>query len=264
MRLSPSAVLVLQALAVYHFLSDEHLARLGIGKNAASVRRGAVTQLKQTGRPLIKDIRLTGDEFGSVRKRHYLHYMTGAGKIALIEQCGYDPKDIWIPSRHPTLSVFKYPHRYHYISAHIQIRRWVTEAGGRILWFDHEYQGDTSRPYQRGKPRSRTRIDLPGGEYVISDGYFVADIGGMHFDCILELHNKTCTNFIVEQLLKHTSYRENIVSSLSRFCTKKSNKKLIIFSIHRCDQTYQKLLYTLKKFNSETVSIHVIQLLQFH
>ena len=97
---------------------------------------------------------MTGDEFVSVRKRHYLHYMTMAGKIVLIEQCGYDPKDIWIPSRHPTLSIFKYPHRYLYISAHIQIRRWVAEAGGRILWFGHEYQGDTSRPYQRGKPRS--------------------------------------------------------------------------------------------------------------
>ena len=97
---------------------------------------------------------MTGDEFVSVRKRHYLHSMTMAGKIVLIEQCGYDPKDIWIPSRHPTLSIFKYPHRYLYISAHIQIRRWVAEAGGRILWFGHEYQGDTSRPYQRGKPRS--------------------------------------------------------------------------------------------------------------
>lgn len=240
-HLPPASLKVLRALATYHYLTKPQMVQLGLAKSVASLDNHALVGLAPPRDPA------TGDETiprgkranshlcGTIRrgnrdpgerpgKQHYLYYLAQAGLDRLYWEYeeeflnappGERIEDVWIPSPKDALSN-EFHHRREYVSLHIAIRQWAEANDATIDFFNHDYQGDPKRPSIRGRPPSINLVtwDEATGAQVKPDGILGMTHKGVSRLYIVELHHRTPTKQIVEQLYRDFRAAPAIVSRL--------------------------------------------------
>lgn len=228
-HLQPASLKVLCALATYHYLTKPQMVQLGLAKSVASLDNHALVGLapprdSATGDEAIpRGKRANSYLCGTIRrgnrdpgerpgKQHYLYYLTQTGLDRLYWEyeeeflnapLGERIEDIWIPSPKDALSN-EFHHRREYVSLHIAIRQWAEANDATIDFFTHDYQGDPKRPSVRGRPPSINLVtwDEATGAQVKPDGILGMTHKGVSRLYVVELHHRTPTKQIVEQLYR--------------------------------------------------------------
>lgn len=229
-HLPPAATNILRALCYFHYLTKPQMVELGLAKTVGSLDNHAMPYLapkrdKQTGKELIpKGQRKSAflchsltyglrDETDKPGKNHFMYYLTQAGLDRAYWEFEAEfqnndgdlqTHDLWIPSEHEQLSN-DYHHRRHYVSAHIAIRQWAARVGAKIDFWQHYYQADPDRPKLHGRPPSVNRVawDEPGRKFCTPDGLLGITHEGKSRLYVLELHHRTPTKLVVDQLYRN-------------------------------------------------------------
>jgi hypothetical protein len=144
-------------------------------------------------------------------KNHSMYYLTQAGldraywefEVEFQGESGLQANKLWIPTEHNSLSN-DYHHRRHYVSAHIAIRQWVAKVGAKVDFWQHYYQANPKRPKIHGRPPSVNHVlwDQGGDKYCTPDGLLGVTYEGKSRIYILELHHRTPTKLVLDQLYR--------------------------------------------------------------
>lgn len=256
-HLPPAAVKILRALCSYHYLTKPQMVELGLAKSVASLDNHAMPYLaakrdKKTGKEVVPKGRRKNsflcqsltygllDNSDKPGKNHYMYYLTQAGldraywefESEFQNSVGdLQAYNVWIPAEHDSLSN-DYHHRRHYVSAHIAIRQWAEQVGARIDFWQHYYQADPKRPKIHGRPPSVNRVlwDEAGRKYCTPDGLFGITYKGKSRIYILELHHRTPTKLVVEQLYRDFRAARMIREKFSDYLTKSDPYVLSVFT----------------------------------
>ncbi len=238
-HLPPASLRILKALCYFHYLTKPQMVQLGLAKSVASLENHALIGLAPPRDPETGDEltttgrRLSSYVCGTIRrgnrdpgekpgKQHYLYYLTQAGLDRVYHEYedefladGGDLRfdDIWIPKPKDALSN-EFHHRREYVSVHIAIRQWAADVGATIDFWTHDYQGDPKRPHQRGRPPSINLVtwDVAQSKQVKPDGIFGLTYRGVSRLFVLELHHRSSTAQVVDQLYRNFCASEAILT----------------------------------------------------
>lgn len=261
MHLPPAAIKILRALCYFHYLTKPQMVELGLAKSVASLDNHAMPFLaprrdKTTGKEVLPKGRRKSsflcqsltygllDNSDKAGKNHYMYYLTQAGLDRAywefedeFENEGGDlqAKDLWIPAEHDSLSN-DYHHRRHYVSAHIAIRQWADKVGATIDFWQHYYQADPKRPKVHGRPPSINRVmwDEQNRKYCTPDGLLGITHEGKSRIYILELHHKTPTKLVVDQLYRDFRASQIIREKFADYPTK--NDPFVLSTFVKSDE----------------------------
>lgn len=256
-HLPPAAIKILKALCHYNYLTKPQLVDLGLAKSVGSLDNHAMPFLAprrdvQTGQEIIpkgkrKSAYLCHSLTYGLRdlddkpsKNHFMYYLTQAGLDraywefeAELQSEGGDlhADTLWIPSEHDELSN-DYHHRRHYVSAHIAIRQWATQAGATIDFWQHYYQADQNRPNLHGRPPSTNRVawDETGRKHCTPDGIFGITQNGRSRIYMLELHHRTPTKLVIDQVYRDFRAASAIRAKFSGYQTQSDPFVFLVFT----------------------------------
>lgn len=256
-HLPPAAVRILHALCLYHYLTKPQMVALGLAKSIGSLDNHAMPYLaprrdKQTGAELIPKGQKKSaflchsltyglrDEDDKPGKNHFMYYLTQTGldraywEFEAELQSGNGElreADLWRPAEHERLSN-DYHHRRHYVSAHMAIRQWAEKTGARIDFWQHYYQSDPNRPKLHGRPPSRNRVpwDEEGRKFCTPDGLLGITHQGRSRIYVLELHQRTPTKLVVDQLYRNFRAARAIRAMFPKYPTKNDAYVLSVFT----------------------------------
>lgn len=241
-RLPKQSLEVLKALSYFHYLTSQQLVDLGIAKSVDSLNNWALAKLlpppkskggtSKPSRNYCNSLRYGNTDAAQAGvKLPYMHYMTQRGRDYLQWACEEElaGEDIWIPTPKEVLTN-DYFHRQYYVDAHIAIRRWAQQVGAEIDFWTHDYQGDPYRPTNSiGRPPSVNAITLEDGREIKPDGIFGMTYQGESRLFVLELHNRTPTKRVVNQLYRNFEARTELAQKFVKFTQVKDPYVLSVF-----------------------------------
>ncbi len=202
--LTPSQVKALVLLSRYRYLNVNQMSYCGVGKNARDITNYTLYRL--TKRP--KDnLVFCQSYFGvshSFGKMPYIYTLTKNGADRVAELMGVDFDQIRFPAG-KVQYINDYYHRTAYIDFCIEVDKWAAQNENReVLSMTHYF--DKNGANRLGKPsKSVNRLSLSDeiGD-IEPDGLFYIDTGEKRRAFAVEVHNKTDTKRIVNQLARHT------------------------------------------------------------
>lgn len=191
---SPQQWKVLQALSIYRFLTVDQMLRLGISKNAKSLRDKTLFALRHH-----KCIH--SEKIGSFLPD--MHHLTKRGRdiLCLVENIEVEP----VPSnkRQPFSALFA-PHRFAQVDFHIGLQQWAAQRGdAEVLLELQDFVRDANTGKGRTKPA--TELAVPGLiNTIIPDGIFAAGlVTGQVAVYLVEIHRSTQSKAVTEQLNRY-------------------------------------------------------------
>ncbi len=191
---SPQQWRVLQALNTYRFLTVEQILRLGISKNAKSLRDKTLFALRHQ-----KCIH--SEKIGSFLPD--VHHLTKNGQQLLCEIEGCEPVPIPSKKKVPFSAVFA-RHRFAQVDFQIGLRQWIEQRGDAEILLELQ---DFTRQQKtgNGQPKPSTELVVTGlVNTVIPDGTFVVGLTtGKAAVYLVEVHRSTQSKAVTEQLNRY-------------------------------------------------------------
>ena len=199
-NLTPSQTKVMSALARYKFLtSSQMVGQLGIMSHEKNLNT-QLRLLRAMSRPFIGS-----NTFGAIPKLgrlESLHYLTKRGAKILIEELGYDPEKILMPTDTSKLFYQDYFHRKFTIDCHIAIQMWADLHGIEMIFFDRYFDKVGNNRIAKNM-KAKTKIMIKGDQYIIADGIFMIRLADGYEIFCLEMYNGQNTIRTINQLKKH-------------------------------------------------------------
>lgn len=191
---SPQQWKVLQALSTYRFLTVDQMLRLGISKNAKSLRDKTLFALRHHGC-------IHSEKIGSFLPD--VHHLTKKGRdlLCVIEDRELEPHPA--KKRQPFSALFA-PHRFAQVDFHIGLQQWAEARGDAELLL--ELQDFVCEPrVGREKPKPSTELVVPElVNTVIPDGTFAVGLHtGQVAMYLVEIHRSTQSKAVTEQLNRY-------------------------------------------------------------
>ena len=247
-RIPPASAKVLRELCHFHFLNRPQMVELGISKSVDSLGIHALPPLapprdkdgnehvpkgKKRNSYLCFTYRYANsDPKERGTKQSYVYYLTPAGldyaQWRFAEEL--ENEDIWIPKERAELSNVFF-HRRDYVSTHIYLRQWAKDAGAMIDFFTHDYQGDPSHRGQ-GRPTSINQVVCNDRRWKTAtpDGLLGLTHQGKSRIFSLELHRRTPTTKVVEQIYRNFQSTEGIAATFPGYPTSNDPFMLSVFT----------------------------------
>lgn len=217
--ISMKAFEVLEALAVYQYLTAAQIQQIGISKNIRSIRENLLSQLKGWRPALIDEKKFKGSP--EIGKLSYIYCLRKAGASMLIDSMNHGSELVSYPKGSIQFSN-DYFHRILFIDFHIQLRKWLKSVDGEVLVFD-SYFGKI----KKGKRQtSQTAVELKDGRFMYPDGIVKYRVGEKERLFSLEIHNNKDTKKILDQMDIHLSAMS--AKSISQKYDYKSHCPLLI------------------------------------
>jgi len=197
---SPQQWQVLRALCQYRFLTVDQMLRLGISKNAKSLRDKTLFALRHHGC-------IHSEKIGSFLPD--IHHLTQHGANILSQLEPWD--EVTPPSnkRTPFSALFA-QHRFGQVDFHIGLSQWVASRGDVEILL--ALQDFVRRSGKEGKPaKSVTEMKVPTlNKAVIPDGVFAINAyTGRIAVYLIEIHRSTQTKAVTEQLAHYFEIIKN-------------------------------------------------------
>lgn len=191
---SPQQWSVLQALNTYRFLTVDQMLRLGLSKNAKSIRDKTLFALRHRGL-------IYSDKIGSFLPD--VHYLTpkGASELAAVEKIAVHASPA---SKRFAFSALFAQHRFAQVDYHIGFRQWVEARGDAEVVLElQDFNGRSKTGQSRFK--ASTELNVPTlPKPVIPDGVFgVRLFTGPTAIYLAEIHRTTQTKAVTDQLLRY-------------------------------------------------------------
>jgi len=199
--LPPKPLEALQALSIYRFLTVKQFVKLGIGASDASVRKNILPKLHRSRKPLAKKRKL-GQFLPEV------HYLTDHGAKYLSEVHKLPIEEFPYPKGQVQFGAMFARHRFAQVDFHIGFRQWANSRSDvEILFTDMDFDIIGSR--RQGTFIKKTEIRLPNSNVpIVPDGIFGVMINGEPRIYILEIHRKTETKQVANQLKRYMKVLE--------------------------------------------------------
>lgn len=245
--LTVSQTNILQSLATYKFLKSSQMVRLEVMTHEKNINT-QIRFLRGLSKPL-----MDSENFGSIPKigrLESIHFLTKKGKQLLIEELGFDPEDIRLPTNSNSLFYQDYFHRKYTIDCHITVNNWAKKNGIEVLFFDRYFDKVGNNRINKNM-RAKTRISLKDKHYLIADGIFMILLpdAAQELYC-LEMYDGKDTLRTLKQLKKHVEAIE--VGSVSeQYGLPYAHRVLCIFE----QEGLQKAV--IKRTNQEREFTHV-------
>ena len=189
------------ALSIYRFLTVKQFVKLGIGASEASVRKNILPKLHRSRKPLAKKRKLG-------RTLPDVHYLTEHGVKYLAQVYKLPVEAFPYPKGQVQFGEMFARHRFAQIDFHIGFRQWADSLDDvEILFTDMDFDIIGSR--RQGTFTKKTEIRLPNDATpIVPDGIFGVNINGEPRIYILEVHRKTETKAVSEQLKRYIDVLE--------------------------------------------------------
>jgi len=201
--LTPSQQKTLLLLARYRYMTVRQLVECGVAKRPETVRRDVLPRLsKLSGQNLVQAEKYIPLSVSRGRMS-YVYALTAKGAEIAAEILRCDPSAVRYPIGGIQF-VNDHEHREAYIDLCVALDAWVAGHPDRYCRsLTHYFDKDGAN--RKGTPlRSVNRLELPGGrDIVIPDGLALVDTETKRRALVLELHHKTSTKQVAEQLVKH-------------------------------------------------------------
>lgn len=200
MILSDKAVLILEKLNQFKYLSTQQLIALGVATHQPNIAL-AVSKLEDKFKPLINKI-----AFGAHPKHGRLeniYYLTKHGAEFLIENLNYSPESIYYPKNITSLYQADYFHRKNTVYFNIHFQNWL-ECNNYDLEFANYYFDRTGSNKDPQNPlKSKNKIMLDNENFIIPD--FIAKFKNPErsFLFLAEVHHGKTTKRAIEQIVTH-------------------------------------------------------------
>ncbi|MES2386818.1 MAG: hypothetical protein V4543_02350 [Bacteroidota bacterium] len=197
--IKPSQQEILEALARCKFLTVGQMIDLGIKNDRANINR-ELKSLRDWKKPPVGN-----KNFGShpsEGKLESVHFLTEYGERLLMEGLGLEQREIRRPVGKSSLFYKDYQHRRNTIDIQVALLKEEQAGNGRMVFFDtyFDHEGNNRRD---ASARSKTKIDLDDGSYLIADAVtFWQDLKGTHLFAI-EMYNGKDTGRVERQLYQH-------------------------------------------------------------
>ena len=190
---SPQQWRVLQALSLYRYLTVEQMLRLGISKNAKSLRDKSLFALRQHRC-------IQSEKIGSFLPD--VHHLTKKGVEILNAVEGLELETAPSQKRAPFSALFA-AHRFAQVDFHIGLRQWADERGDAEVLL--ELQDFQHQRRNGGQSRPATELTAPGlVSAVIPDGLFAVGLNtGQTAVYVMEIHRATQSKAVTEQLARY-------------------------------------------------------------
>jgi len=239
---------ILRELCYFHFLNNTQMVLLGLSKSEDSLGVHALPPLAPARNKAGEEIIPRGksaagylcstyryansDPSEPGTKQRYVYYLTPAG-LDYARQCYADELedlDVWVPPDRDELSN-EFFHRRDYVTAHIHLRKWARAKEAEIEFFTHDYQGDPAHR-GRGRPSSINLVacDDRRWKHAKPDGLLGLTHRGKPRLFVLELHRRTPTKKVVEQLYRNFKATEAINNRFADYPTQNDPFILSVFS----------------------------------
>ncbi|WP_045113463.1 hypothetical protein [Microscilla marina] len=198
--LTVSQTKILESLAIYKFLTSSQMVTLEVMTHEKNINT-QIRFLRGLPKPL-----MDSENFGSIPKigrLESIHFLTKKGKQLLIEELGYSPEDIRLPTNNNSLFYQDYFHRKYTIDCHIRASNWAKESGIEVLFFDRYFDKVGNNRIDKNM-RAKTKINLKNKQYLIADGVLMILLpdGAQELYC-LEMYDGKDTLRTLKQLKKH-------------------------------------------------------------
>jgi len=191
---SPQQWRVLQALGHYRFLTVDQMLRLGISKNAISLRSKTLFALRHHQC-------IHSEKIGSFLPD--VHHLTRKGAHLLAELEGVEATAGSNPQRQPFSALFA-RHRFAQVDFQIAVNQWAAQRGDAELLV--ERQDFISAPkVGRTKPKPSTELAVPElVTTIIPDSTFIIGLhSGPVAAYLVEIHRSTQSKAVTEQLSRY-------------------------------------------------------------
>ncbi|MEL6960408.1 MAG: hypothetical protein AAGL89_15805 [Pseudomonadota bacterium] len=184
---SPQQWKVLQALSLYRFLTVEQMLRLGISRNAKSLRDKTLFALRHHGC-------IQSEKIGSFLPD--VHYLTHKGADLLIELEGVEVGPVPGKKKQPFSALFA-KHRFAQVDFQIGLHQWAEERGDAEVVLELQ---DFVR-----QPKAATELIVPGlVNSVIPDAVMAVGLNtGQHAVYLVEIHRATQSKAVAQQLSQY-------------------------------------------------------------
>lgn len=184
---SPQQWKVLQALSTYRFLTVEQMLRLGISKNAKSLRDKTLFALRHHGC-------IQSEKIGSFLPD--VHYLTPKGAELLHELEGVESGPVPGKKRQPFSALFA-KHRFAQVDFQIGLHQWADARGDAEVVLELQ---DFVR-----QPKAATELIVPGlVNSVIPDAIMAVGLTtGQHAVYLVEIHRATQSKAVAQQLSQY-------------------------------------------------------------
>jgi hypothetical protein len=240
--LTENQIAVLEALAVYRYLSVDHVCRL-LDKERSFVYKFITPALCTDIRPLVKRIEYPVSFYG---KRPYVFYLTKLGALKLSLISGKPTTDFKVPR---VINAFNkdYPHRMAFIDIHIGLRKWLAQIGEAppdvaLTYFDRVRAMPRTTGGREIGFRTATHIQIDASNYIEPDGIARFIVGGKVRLCMIEMHKDRPPGEITTELDKHISALA--AGTLSGIFNHPTSH--IVLSIYENQKTMQTVISRLK------------------
>lgn len=194
---------VLFFLARYRYMTVRQLVACGVAKNAVTVRRDVLPRLTRlAGKNLVQVDRywphaMTRGSFS------YVYALTAHGAEVIAARIGKDASAVLYPAGGIQF-VNDFEHREAYVDFCIALDKWIDEGESRhCRTLTHYF--DKTGSNRKGQPsHSVNRLELPKNRgAIVPDGLALIDTETKRRALAIEIHHKTDTKRIAEQLLEH-------------------------------------------------------------
>ena len=188
---SPQQWQVLQALNEYRFLTVEQMLRLGISKNAISLRSKTLFALRHHKA-------IVSEKVGSFLPD--IHFLTKKGADLLSNLEGIDVPFSASGKKQPFSALFAC-HRFAQVDFHIELQDWVNQRGdAETLLALQDFMCEPKTGRRKPKPSTELRVpDLVGS--IIPDGTFAIKLNtGPLALYLVEIHRTTQSKAVTHKL----------------------------------------------------------------
>lgn len=184
---SPQQWKVLQALNLYRFLTVEQMLRLGISKNAKSLRDKTLFALRHHGC-------IQSEKIGSFLPD--VHYLKPKGAALLSELEGVEIGPVPGKKKQPFSALFA-KHRFAQVDFQIGVNQWVEARGDAEMVLELQ---DFVR-----HPKAATELIVPGlVNSVIPDVIMAVSLTtGQHAVYLVKIHRATQSKAVAQQLSQY-------------------------------------------------------------
>jgi len=201
--LTDSQQKALLLLARYRYMTVRQLVACGVAKNAVTIRQGVLPRLSQLAGHNLVQVEMYRPLAMTKGRFSYIYALTAYGAAVVAELLKVDASAVSYPVGGIQF-VNDFEHREAYIDFCIAMDAWIAKHQDRYCRTLTHYF-DKTGANRSGKPmRSVNRLDMTTAKgVVIPDGLALVDTETKRRALAIELHHKTDTKRIVEQLVIH-------------------------------------------------------------
>lgn len=234
--ITDSQLSVLEALAVYRYLTAQQCVGLGISKNIKSLRTNILNRMADRSRPWIIKKNFGQELPGQGGRQPFVYCLTERG-AEIVSDYWRVPFGKIIYPKGGIQFARDLQHRIATIDCHVQMRRWAEAIHGDVVhadWYFDKTGSQRAAGYQHAT--SRLNLSSSGGDWIEPDGVFGVNVEGVSVLYVLEVHRFPDTGRIVQQLLQHGHVLANGTAS------KKYNLDCshMVLSVHVNEVTFRK------------------------